>query len=121
MGLNPIINYAIRGAQLLFGIIVLGLSVDLIRGHEKRLQDLPATLGFAAFVGGISILGALVGVAANWVEILQSIIGAGIDGVIALINLIGGVVSTCTFFFFSWPAFFPLPSKQLLRLCTRRR
>jgi hypothetical protein len=91
MGINPIINFAIRGTQALFAIIVLGLSVDLIRGHKS--DDLPGTLGFAAFVGGISIVAACIGIASTWVETLQGVIGTAIDGVVAVINLAAGVVS----------------------------
>lgn len=92
---NPIVNFGLRGAQLLFAIVVLGLSVDLIRGHH--VGSLPATLSFAAFVGGVSIVGALIGLTATWVEFLDSIIGVGIDVIVALINLAGGVVSTLSF------------------------
>jgi hypothetical protein len=91
MTINPIINFAIRGFQGLCAIIILGLSVDLIKGH--KWGDLPATLGFAAFAAGLSIVGVIIGVAATWVEILQGIIGAAIDGLVAIINLVAGVVS----------------------------
>ncbi|KAF2275922.1 uncharacterized protein EI97DRAFT_433858 [Westerdykella ornata] len=87
---SPVINFVLRGAQLLFAIVVLGLSVDLVRGHNYG--SLPVTLGFAAFVGGVSVVGALLGLAATWVEALNSIIGAGIDIIVALINLAGGVL-----------------------------
>lgn len=84
-------NFAIRGFQFLFGIVVLGLSVSLIRDHHWG--NLPATLGFAAFVGGVTILGALLGLAATWVSFLEGAIGLIIDGVVALINTAGGIVS----------------------------
>lgn len=90
MTMTPIVNFAIRGFQALFAIIILGLSVDLVRG--QKYGDLPATLGFAAFVGGVSIVAVVIGIASTWVEALQGIIGAGIDGVVAVINLAGGVV-----------------------------
>lgn len=98
MTINPIINFAIRGFQGLFAIVILGLSVDLIRGH--KIGDLPATLSFAAFAAGLSIVGVIIGVAATWVEILQGIIGAAIDGVVAVVNLAAGVVSfPCLLFY----------------------
>lgn len=53
---NPILNFVVRGFQALFGVVVLGISVSLIRGHHWG--SLPASLGFSAFVGGVTILGA---------------------------------------------------------------
>ncbi|KAF1831848.1 hypothetical protein BDW02DRAFT_36521 [Decorospora gaudefroyi] len=87
---SPIINFALRGLQALFAIVVLGLSVTLIRGHHWG--SLPASLGFAAFVGGITFLAALVGLAAGWFEILGGIVGLVVDGVVALINIACGVL-----------------------------
>jgi hypothetical protein len=89
---SSIVNFALRGFQALFGIVVLGLSITLIRGHNWG--SLPASLGFGAFVGGISILAALIGLAATWFEFLGGLIGLVIDGMVALINIAGGVVRT---------------------------
>ena len=88
---SPILSFILRGFQFLFGIIVLGLSVTLIRGHHWG--STPASLGFAAFVGGISILGAFIGLAATWASFLEGVIGLAVDGLIALINIAGGIVS----------------------------
>jgi hypothetical protein len=89
---SPIINFALRGAQALFAVVVLGLSVTLIRGHH--LGSFPASLGFAAFVGGISFLAAIIGLAATWFEILGGMVGLVIDGVVALLNVACGIVRT---------------------------
>lgn len=88
---NAIITFALRGAQLLFSVVVLGLSVGLIKDH--KIGSLPIPLGYAAFVGGITLLGAFIGIASNWVELLQGIIGAGIDAFLTLLNIAGGIVS----------------------------
>lgn len=88
---NAIITLALRGTQALFAVVVLGLSVGLITDHKTG--SLPITLGYAAFVGGISLLGAFIGIAANWVELLQGIIGAGIDAFLTILNIAGGIVS----------------------------
>jgi hypothetical protein len=87
---SPILNFALRGAQALFAIVVLGLSVTLIRGHQWG--SLPSSLGFAAFVGGISFLAAIVGLAVTWFEFLGGVVGLAIDGVIALLNIACGIV-----------------------------
>lgn len=89
--MSTIANFALRGAQFLFGIVILGLSVDLIRGH--KIGGAPSTLQYSAFLGGVGILGAIIGILSSWVEVLQTLIGTGIDGVIALLNIAGGIVS----------------------------
>lgn len=88
--LSSLFNFVLRGAQALFGIVVLGLSVTLIRGHHWG--DLPASLGYGAFVGGLSFVAALIGLAATWFDFLGGIVGLVIDGIVALVNLAGGVL-----------------------------
>lgn len=88
---NPILNFVVRGFQALFGVVVLGISVSLIRGHHWG--SLPASLGFSAFVGGVTILGAALGVAALFLTFLDGMVGLIIDALVALINAAGGIVS----------------------------
>lgn len=88
---SPILTFAIRGTQALFAIVVFGLSTSLIKGHH--LGSLPSTLGFVAFVGGLSFVGAILGFAAHWLVVLQGQIGVLVDAVVAGINIAGGVVS----------------------------
>lgn len=87
---SPLVNWILRGFQILFGIVVLGLSITLIRGHN--VGSLPSSLGFSAFTGGITIVAALLGLAATWFSFLEGIIGIAIDGLVTLINLVGGIV-----------------------------
>ena len=89
---SSLFNIVLRGVQALFGIVVLGLSVTLLRGHHWG--DAPASLGYGAFVGGLSILGALIGLAATWFDFLGGVIGLIVDAVVALVNIAGGIVST---------------------------
>jgi hypothetical protein len=89
--ISPVLTFAIRGTQALFAVVVFGLSTSLIKGHHAG--SLPATLGFLAFVGGMSIVGALLGVATQWLSVLQGQIGMLIDAIIAGINMAGGIVS----------------------------
>ncbi|KAI1595374.1 MARVEL domain containing protein [Pyrenophora tritici-repentis] len=86
---NPLLSFVVRGLQAVFGIVVLGISVSLVRGHHWG--SLPATLGFSAFVGGITILGAALGVAGIFLGFLDGTIAIVVDAVIALINLACGV------------------------------
>jgi hypothetical protein len=87
---SPLINWVLRALQFLFGIVILGLSVTLIRGHHWGA--LPSSLGYAVFVGGVTIVAALVGVAATWVTVLEGIVGLAIDAVVAVLNVAGGIV-----------------------------
>ncbi|KAI4951055.1 hypothetical protein J4E86_007564 [Alternaria arbusti] len=87
---NPLLNFVVRGFQALFGIVVLGISVSLIRGHHWG--GLPASLGFSAFVGGVTILGAALGVAGLFFSFLDGMIGLIVDGVVAVINAAGGII-----------------------------
>jgi hypothetical protein len=88
---NPILNFVLRGLQALFGIVVLGISVSLIRGHHWG--TLPTSLGFSAFVGGVTILGAAIGVAGLFMSFLDGKIGMIVDAVVAVVNAAGGIVS----------------------------
>jgi hypothetical protein len=88
---NPILTFTLRGTQALFAIIIFGLSNSLIKGHH--LGSLPSTLGIAAFAGGISFVGALLGLAGHWLEALQGQIGILLDAVIAGLNMAAGIVS----------------------------
>lgn len=85
-----ITNFILRSFQALFAIVVIGLSVTLIRGHHWG--NLPVVLGFSAFVGGLSFLTAIVGLAAAWFSFLEGTVGLIIDGVVAVINIAGGIV-----------------------------
>jgi hypothetical protein len=89
---NPSITLGIRGTQSLFAIIVFGLSCSLITGHSEG--PLPPTLGLAAFIGGLSFIAAVLGIAAHWLRVLHGRLGLLVDAVIAGVNLAGGIVGT---------------------------
>lgn len=91
MVLGGLVNFALRGFQALCGIIILALSITLVRHHH--FGELPPSLGYGAFVGGVTLAAALVGVAATWVSFLEGWVGIIIDAVLALINIGGAVVS----------------------------
>lgn len=76
--------------QLLFAIVVLGLSVTLAKG--QRYGSVPAATGYAAFTGGTAIVAALVGCAALFREALNGIISWTTDALASLALLAGGIV-----------------------------
>lgn len=88
---SPVLNFAIRGFQIVFAAVVLGLSVGMIKGQGPFLSS-PISLRYTAFVGGISFLTGFVGIAAEWVSVLQGMVGLIIDGLIILLNIAGGVL-----------------------------
>ena len=96
---SKIVSLSLRAAEAVFGAVVLGLAITLIKG--QGISKSPAATNYAAFVGGFTIVGALVGVAAVWVEVLQSVLGIAIDALVLLFNLAGGIVSLSheSFFF----------------------
>jgi len=86
----------LRALQALFGIIVLGLSITLINGHNptnSALPSVPTLLPFAAAIGGVTLAGALVGFILAWTEFLRGYFEIILDIFILLANLVGGVVS----------------------------
>ena len=88
---SPIVNFAVRGFQILFAAVVLGLSVGMVKGQGPGSQS-PISLRYTAFVGGVTFLTAIVGIAAEWVSVLQGMVGLIIDGIVMLLNIAGGVV-----------------------------
>jgi hypothetical protein len=91
--------------QLVFGIIVLALSIVLIHGQLETVSH--PQLSYAAFCGGLSLVVALLGLIALFVESLEGMIMAAIDGLTAVLVLAGGIVSL--FPLRSLPFSFPLP------------
>jgi protein-S-isoprenylcysteine O-methyltransferase Ste14 len=80
-----------RVFQLIFAIIVLGLSVRAAKWQEH--DSVPATTSFNAFAGALTALVAIIGIAAIWFSAIPSLIMSGLDGVTALLLLAGGIVS----------------------------
>lgn len=92
---NTIVNIALRAFQLFCSFCVLGLSVGLIKGQGLNTSA-PISLKYAAFVGGLTLVGGLVGLASEWVSRLQGKIMLLLDAIIMVVNLAGGVVSPAT-------------------------
>jgi len=85
----------LRICQLIFAVIVLGLSVKAAQWQWQG--PVPATTAFSAFAGAFTLLVALVGIAAIWLSAIPSIIMSGIDGLAALLLLAGGIVSLMSY------------------------
>ncbi|KAJ5852572.1 uncharacterized protein N7529_011957 [Penicillium soppii] len=86
------ISYAIgvRVAQLLFAIVILGLSVSLARGQV--IESVPSETVYAAFAGGLGIVAALLGFATTSESSVNKPLTWLVDGVSALALLVGGII-----------------------------
>lgn len=88
---SPLLNFVTRGFQIIFAAVVLGLSVGMIKGQGPTFNS-PISLRYTAFVGGATFLAGFVGLAAEWVSVLQGKISLLMDALITLLNIAGGVV-----------------------------
>ncbi|KAI9923913.1 hypothetical protein ASPWEDRAFT_109092 [Aspergillus wentii DTO 134E9] len=84
-----LVTSILRAFQLLFAIIVLGLSVNLAKGQVRG--SAPAETGYAAFTGGFGIVAAFVGIVALFVDSLSGIISGALDAVASIAFLAGGI------------------------------
>ena len=85
-------NLIPRGFQIVFGAVVLGLSVTAI--EWQWWGTAPATSSYSAFAGAFGIFAGLVGIAAAFFEVIPQLIMGAVDALSALLLLAGGVVST---------------------------
>ena len=78
--------------QIVFSTVVLGLSVALVVQYGPGRA--PSLFAYGAFCGGCSLLFALVGVSAVFVEKLQGIVMLALDALATFFLLAGGIVSS---------------------------
>ncbi|KAF3059248.1 putative acid phosphatase protein [Daldinia childiae] len=80
----------VRGFLLLFGAVVLGLSVTLAKQQVEGSP--PAETSFGSFCGAFGILVSLIGIAALFIDKIPSIVSMGADGVATALYLAGAIV-----------------------------
>jgi len=80
-----------RVLQLIFAVIVLGLSVRAAKWQWSG--SVPASTAYAAFAGGFAVLITLVGIAAIWISAIPALIMSMVDALAAVLLLAGGIVS----------------------------
>jgi hypothetical protein len=95
----------LRGLQILFAIVVLGLSATLVTSHNRTADILsksddgikfsraPASLYLAAAIGALSLVAAVFNLCISWTEFLRKYVEMFVDVVVIVANLIGGMVS----------------------------
>jgi hypothetical protein len=90
-GIAFIATLVVRFFQILFAIVVLGLSITMAKWQVFGKP--PPTTEYGAFSGGFAFLVGLVGVAAVFVEAIPGLIMAGLDALAAILTLAAGIVS----------------------------
>jgi len=79
----------VRGIQILFSAVVLGLSITL--GKGQVVGHWPTTYSYAAFLGGFGMIAGAFGILCVFVHLFDhTIINLAIDGVVALLYIAGG-------------------------------
>jgi len=84
-------NVIARVFQIVFGAVVLGLSITAIKWQQHG--SAPATSSYCAFVGALGMLAALIGAAVTFVDRIPDLIMAIVDGLAAILFVAGGIVS----------------------------
>jgi len=100
--INLFSSSALRGMQMLLGVVVLGLSVTLINGHNQGWKNQgnapapPSILPLAAAIGAVSLVAAIFSLVIAWTNFLREYIEMAVDVAVILLNIVGGVVSCRT-------------------------
>ncbi|OTB01398.1 hypothetical protein M426DRAFT_14560 [Hypoxylon sp. CI-4A] len=97
-----IATLAVRTLLLLFGAVVLGVSITLAK--QQALGSPPPETSFGSFTGAFGILVSLIGLAALFIDKLPAIVLLGADGLASAFYLAGAIaltvalksVSSCT-------------------------
>lgn len=97
-GLIRIVHWlTVAAAQGIMAIVVLGLSVDLVKG--QKIGDAPTTTKYSTFTGGFGLAVAVIGLVSVFIDAIPALIVMAADAVSGLLLLGGGIVSQTTFAF----------------------
>jgi hypothetical protein len=96
----------LRGLQILFALVVLGLSATLVTTHNRTAVEYsknneegvtfsraPASWYLAAAIGALSLVAAVFNLCISWTEFLREYVEMFVDVVVFVANIIGGTVS----------------------------
>jgi len=82
----------LRGFQLLFGFVVIGLSAQLVKGQV--FGDAPVTLRYSIFAGAFGVIAGAISLAAVFFDAIAAIIVLAIDALAIFFYIAGGIVRT---------------------------
>ncbi|KAI0129115.1 marvel domain-containing protein [Xylariales sp. AK1849] len=97
-----VIAIAVRAFLLLFGAVVLGLSITLAK--QQVVGSPPSETSFSSFVGAFGIVVSAIGLLSLWLSKISPMITIVIDALASVFYLAGGIaltvalkgVSSCT-------------------------
>ncbi|KAF3762463.1 hypothetical protein M406DRAFT_357468 [Cryphonectria parasitica EP155] len=84
-----IISIGFRALQMLFAIVVVGLSATFMK--DQHVGSAPVTTRYSVFVGAFGMIVGAFGAVALWVDRIPSIAPMVTDGLAALFFLAGGI------------------------------
>ncbi|KAF6228736.1 hypothetical protein HO173_011755 [Letharia columbiana] len=87
--MSSIPNMALRGLEIFFGILVLGLSGHLVA--SQAYGGAPSATNYNVFLGIWLLVVAAVGLAASFVSALGGVVMAALDALSVLFAFAGGV------------------------------
>jgi hypothetical protein len=95
--LNLVTSSVLRGFQMLFASVVIGLSVTLSKTYNNQYAfdaytRPPTLLLLCTAVGGLSLVAAIFNFVVAWTECLREYIEMLVDIVVILANLVTGTV-----------------------------
>ncbi|KAI1092379.1 marvel domain-containing protein [Rostrohypoxylon terebratum] len=83
---------AVRAFLLIFGAVVLGLSVTLAK--HQTIGSPPSETSFGSFIGAFGILVSLLGIGAMFVDKIPAFIVTAADGIATALYLAGAIALT---------------------------
>ncbi|CEJ55968.1 hypothetical protein PMG11_02195 [Penicillium brasilianum] len=84
-----ILSSITRFLQILFSVVVLGLSISLAK-HQKY-GKVPTQTSYAAFTGALGIIASVIGIVSLFVDRLRGVFTWVLDGVTCIALLAAGV------------------------------
>jgi hypothetical protein len=95
--LNLLASSVFRGLQMLFAVVVVGLSVTLVKNHNNHndhegYPGPPIILPLATALGALSLVAAVLSLAIAWTNFLREYIEMLVDVVVIMANIVGGTV-----------------------------
>lgn len=95
-----LVAFGLRGFQMLFAVVVLGLSVTLIKGHttfeDSRVKTgPPPMLSSSVAIGAVTLIAAVASLSIAWTNCLREYIELVIHVIIVVVNMVGGTARFC--------------------------
>jgi hypothetical protein len=94
---NIFASTVLRGLQMLFSLVVIGLSVTLVKNHnnhggEEGYPGPPTILPLSTGIGALSLVAAVFSLAIAWTNCLREYIEMVVDVVVIAANVVAGTV-----------------------------